>query len=143
MIRLRSVVRTQPKLPRQLRGAALAIVVLAFTGCGGGPNTTTVSGKVTVNGAPVSRGVINFQASGSRPLGSGISADGTYSVELPPGDYQVRIDAPPEVPAGYKEGDPLPRLGPRLVPEKYAGFSSSGLTATVGNEGSQSIDFEL
>ena len=78
------------------------------------------------------RGVINFQATGSRPLGGGINADGTYSLELPPGNYLVRIDAPPAFPPGYKEGDPLPRLGPRLVPEKYASFTSSGLTATVG-----------
>jgi hypothetical protein len=118
-------------------------MAMIVVGCGGGADTTTVAGKITFNGQSVTRGIINFQAEGSRPIGGGIASDGTYSVELPPGQYKVRIDAPPAVPEGYREGDPLPPLGPRLVPEKYANFNSSGLTATVTADGSQSIDFNL
>lgn len=69
--------------------------------------------------------------------------DGTYEFVLPPGDYQVRIDAPPELPEGLKEGDPIPKLGPRLAPEKFADFNSSGLTLTVTGEKSQQADFAL
>ena len=133
--------------PMILRISILKVVLLvgvsALAGCSAGSDATAVSGKITVNGTPLSRGVINFQLAGRRPLGGGIGSDGSYSVELPPGEYQVRIDAPPELPPGYKEGDPLPKLGPRHVPEKYASFNSSGLTATVTDERSQTINFDL
>ena len=123
--------------------SSLALASAALVGCGGGADTTTVSGAVTYSEKPVTSGLINFIAVSGRPLGGGIDSDGTYSVELPPGEYQVRIDSPPEFPAGYKEGDPPPKLPPRQVPEKYASFNSSGLTATVKDEGSQTMDFKL
>jgi hypothetical protein len=119
-------------------------VVAVCCGCGpGGSDVTTVRGKITVNGAAVSGGLINFLAAGARPAGGGINADGTYEFDLPPGEYQVRIDTPPALPAGYKEGDPLPVLPPRQVPEKYASFATSGLTAKVAAQGEQTIDFSL
>jgi hypothetical protein len=122
--------------------ALLALPLLVAAGCGGGD--PTVSGKITFNGKPVTDGIINFQAKGSKPLGGGINSDGMYTFELPPGEYQVRIDAPPPYPPGWKEGDPLPPLGPRPVPEKYASFNSSGLKANItGNEDPQTVDFVL
>lgn len=123
-------------------GTLLLMLVATTVGCGDDVDTTTVQGAISFNGAPVTSGVINFQAQGGRPLGGAINADGTYSCDLPPGEYQVRIDAPAPLPEGLKEGDPLPNL-PRLVPEKYAHFNSSGLTATVTNEAPQTIDFNL
>jgi hypothetical protein len=123
--------------------ALVALSCLLVLGCGGKEGTSTVSGKVTYQGQPVTDGLINFVTNGGRPLGGSIGADGTYSTQLPPGEYKVRIDTPPEFPAGYKEGDPLPKLPPRQVPEKYANFNSSGLTATVKGDGSQTIDFAI
>jgi hypothetical protein len=72
-----------------------------------------------------------------------IQSDGTYSFDLPAGEYKVRIDTPPALPAGWKEGDPAPPPAPRLVPEKYASYTSSGLTATINDSGSQTVDFTL
>jgi hypothetical protein len=121
----------------------LISVSLCLAGCSGGGDTTSVEGKVTYNGQPVTTGLINFMPkNGGRPLGGGINADGTYSFDLPPGEYQVRIDAPAPLPEGYKEGDPMPNLPP-LVPEMYANYNTSGLTATVTGEGAQTIDFDL
>ncbi|HEX6961089.1 MAG TPA: hypothetical protein VF175_04430, partial [Lacipirellula sp.] len=64
-------------------------------GCGGGEPVTEVHGTITFNGKPVTAGLINFQAEGGQPLGGEIQSDGTYRYELPPGEYQVRIDTPP------------------------------------------------
>jgi hypothetical protein len=112
-------------------------------GCNRGPDTTTVSGNVSYDRKPVGNALINFQTKEARPLGGSTTADGTYSIELPPGEYQVRIDAPAPLPEGWKEGDPEPPPAPRLVPEKYASYPTSGLTAKVEDSGSQTIDFSL
>jgi hypothetical protein len=129
--------------------ARLALVLISLSlaasvGCGDGENTTTVTGKISFNGQPVTSGIINFLPDGGRPLGGGINADSTFSFELPPGNYQVRIDSPPPYPEGWKEGQPPPKLPPRQVPEKYANFNSSGLTANItGNDDPQTVDFAL
>jgi hypothetical protein len=124
--------------------ALLGLSVVSLVGCGDGNNTTTVSGTISFNGKPITSGVINFLAQGARPQGGGINADGSYSFELPPGEYQVRIDTPQPLPEGWKEGQPLPKLPPRQVPEKYASFNSSGLKANItGNEDPQTVDFKL
>jgi hypothetical protein len=129
-------------MQRVLNMLLLAGLAALVGGCGGNGPTTEVSGKVTYEGKSVTSGLINFMPDQGRPLGGGIQPDGTYSFEAPPGNYQVRIDAPAPLPEGYKEGDPLPNA-PRLVPEKFANYGSSGLTATVTDEGGQTIDFNL
>jgi len=123
---------------------ALLAVIVAVAGCDNGPKTYTVSGKVTYKGEPVTSGLINFRAPGQQPTGGAIQSDGTYQFELPAGEYQVRIDTPPAMPPGWKEGDPPTQMGPRLVPEKFSSFATSGLTATVSGEDSvQTVDFSL
>jgi hypothetical protein len=113
-------------------------------GCNRNPSAIEVTGSITFQGQPVASGLINFQASGQRPLGGGIGADGTYRFELPLGTYQVRIDTPPQLPEGWKEGDPPPKLGPRQVPPKYGNFATSGLSLEVtGAENPQVADFAL
>jgi hypothetical protein len=103
-----------------------------------------VSGTITFQGKPVTSGLINFMQENSRPMGGGIHADGNYQFELPPGKYLVRIDTPPSVPEGWKEGDPPSLLGRRQVPLKYSNFKTSGLTTTVGPEDDEKIvDFAL
>lgn len=121
----------------------LAFVTATVVGCNHGGATKTVTGAITYQGKPVTSGLINFMPEKGQPLGGGIASDGTYSTSLPPGKYQVRIDAPAPLPEGFKEGMPMPKLGPPLVPEKYANFASSGLTATVSDESRQTIDFKL
>ncbi len=121
----------------------LSCVVLALAAGCGGPSTTTVSGKITYAGKPAASGLINFRAEGQKPLGGGIQPDGTYQFDLPLGDYQVRIDTPPAMPADWKEGDPPTKMGPRLIPDKYGDFVGSGLTVTVEDSGSQEVNFNL
>lgn len=127
----------------RLLTAFVSLSLLVLVGCGGGTGGSTVRGKITYQGKQVTSGLINFKGAQAQPLGGAIMPDGTYEFVLPPGDYQVRIDAPPELPEGLKEGDPIPKLGPRLAPEKFADFNSSGLTLTVTGEKSQQADFAL
>jgi hypothetical protein len=119
----------------------LAVLILAV-GCGG-EQVTTLSGAVTYKGKPVTSGLINFRSSdGKATLGGPINSDGTYSFELPPGEYLVRIDAPGKMPP-WEEGQPEPKPGPREAPVKYADYPSSGLKVTVSGDAPQQQDFEL
>ena len=122
----------------------LGCIALALAlGCGG-PSTTTVYGKITYQGKPATSGLINFKADKQKPIGGGIQPDGSYEYDLPVGAYQVRIETPPQPPAGWKEGDPTTKMGPRQIPEKYGDFVGSGLTVTVTDDaGSQEVDFNL
>lgn len=127
-----------------LLGAVLPLASVVLPGCSGAGDTTAVQGKVTYNGKSVTNGVINFRTQGAPPKGGVIKPDGTYSYDLPPGQYQVRIDTAPAMPTGWKEGDPPPKLPPRQVPEKYASYGTSGLTANItGEEDPQTVDFTL
>lgn len=124
----------------------LPTLILLVTTCGCGSNTPSavVSGKVTYKGTPVTQGLVGFLAKGSPPIGTSLRPDGTYEIELPVGDYQVRVDTPPPMPAGWKEGDPLPLNLVRQVPEKYASFSNSGLTASVSEqESTKTLDLAI
>jgi hypothetical protein len=126
--------------PVNLRICSLAVIVIAL-GCGG-EQAATISGNVTYNGKPVPAGLLNFRSSdGNSILGGAINPDGTYSFELPPGEYQVRIDAPGKMPP-WEEGQPEPKPGPRDAPLKYADYATSGFTVTIGDE-DQERDFAL
>jgi hypothetical protein len=126
-----------------------AVCALLVAGCGG-ESKTVVQGKITYNGNAVTTGLINFQPDKGQPLGGAIQSDGTYKYELPPGSYKVRIDAPGADSGGLKEGEPIPPGGPpkttpaqRQAPAKYANYDTSGLTAAIGSESPQQLDFPL
>jgi hypothetical protein len=137
------------------RSVVVALSATAFlTGCGDGESTTTVQGTITFNDKPVTTGLINFMPSQGKPLGGDIQSDGTYSFDLPPGEYKVRIDSPPPIPAGLQEGSavtsntpslpgPSAKPGQGQVPPQFASYDTSGLTLTVGDESPQQHDIKL
>lgn len=120
----------------------LALGVLAS--CEQKPVTQQVQGTITYSGEPLDHGMINFMASGARPIGAPIASDGTYAAELPPGQYAVVVISPPKLPEGYQEGDPLPPSDPNAVPARYSLQKKSGLTASIlKQEEPQTVDFAL
>jgi hypothetical protein len=116
----------------QARRFAILPLLLIAIGCNSGEPTTKVTGLVSYKGAPLPSGLINFfPATGGRPIGQTIGSDGKYAIELPPGDYTVVVLASnPPVPAGWKEGDPLPK--PEVtIPAKYGLPTSSPLQVSI------------
>lgn len=123
----------------------LCVLILCCTlGCGG--STSSVSGRVTLDGRPLTKGTITFSPTGNAPAAIGqISSSGTYrlfvgtSSSVPPGQYQVTIVATELVEPTATDPSPLPTP---LTPEKYNNPATSGLSAEV-KAGSNSFDFKL
>jgi len=124
----------------------LLLVILLLLGCSAGDKMPRyrVTGKVTFQGQPVEEGQITFEdpSTGqvnSAPLGSG----GTYTTELPAGDYRVSVSPPlVEKPS---TADTPPDMVPKNVaniPKKYWVIESSKLAAQVAKD-KKSFDFEL
>jgi hypothetical protein len=149
-------------------GTALVLIVSAASllGCGGDlgkPKLGRVSGKVTYNGQPVTKGVVSFVPSSGPGAATGQTAtgevgqDGSYTLTTFDtgdgavlGEHTVVVIAREEDPAIQGHGMPIPdstgklktKAPKYLVPETYATVTKSPLRYTV-KEGSQTHDIEL
>jgi len=120
----------------------LCLLSMTAVGCGEASDTVAVSGKVTYRGEAITNGAVTFFPTAGRPATFPLSDDGSYSGELPPGDYTVIVNVATELPPGFKEGDPFPPPKVALPPE-YTTRVRSKLTATVAAENEQPINFDL
>jgi len=125
--------------------------VLLLGGCGNDPlGRHPISGTVTLDGAPVENGSINFQ-----PVDQGVTSSGTaftggkYSLSreqgLPVGKYLVTINAPKPgtgatPPEGAMPGEPLPPPEELIPPEWNV---KSTQTIEVKEGGPFEFNFEI
>ncbi len=134
-----------------------AMCCVQFSGCSGGSGsvtTGTVQGKVTLEGAPVTSGVLFFIGESITDTASAeIQSDGTYTLRyaggfsVPVADYRVSIgaankDAPPPDPAALMATPEKFEVKLPPVPKKFLDPSTSGLIASV-KEGQNTLDFDL
>src|SRR5262245_3535921 len=123
----------------------LLLAILAFVGCGSdGAARFTVTGKVTFQGQPVEEGQITFEDPAAGQVNSGqLGSGGTYSVELPTGDYRVSVSPPLVEMPGTRDspGDLVPK-SVKNIPKKYRVPESAGLAAKVSSS-ARSFDFDL
>lgn len=118
--------------------SGLLLVLLLLTGCGPAPvKIVPVTGKITIQGAPLPWGTITLipdttkgNSSTLQPYGT-ISADGSYSLTTdgkpgaPLGAYVVTISAAkPSAPGEYKPPE-------WAASQDYLDRNKSGLTLTV------------
>lgn len=112
-----------PLTLRRLRTLLLILhpssLILLLSGCAGsGPETCTVSGTVTFNGAPVPEGNVIFAPEDGQGVeDAGAIRGGKYRLEVKPGRKKVRIHA--TRPTG--EVDKLMGMAPRqeYIPPRY------------------------
>lgn len=129
-----------------VRLAAAGLLTCAV-GCGSDLGAT-VSGKVTIDGEPVTPGLVTFApVDGAHEPSTGtLGSGGEYRLStkqqfgVAPGTYAVAVQAfePPDVPAGQRSFTP----SKPLVPEKYLQTTTSGLQYRVAS-GSNTINIEL
>jgi hypothetical protein len=131
-----------------LCSALLASLVL--TGCGGG--TSSVSGKLTLDGEPLARTenvsvtIMFYPESGSGAPAAALADEaGGYVLStgsqqgLAPGNYVVTLSATEFTPPAVAGGMPGNRV---LTPARYANPKQSGLRAEV-KPGSNTFNFDL
>lgn len=139
-----------PTLHARLRKWFATITLVAVTslvGCGN-EFGATASGVVTLDGQPVTPGLVTFAPAdpAALPAVSDLDADGGFELTtqkkpgLTPGTYRVSVQAfePPDVPKGQRSFEP----SKPLVPEKYLQTTTSGLEYTI-ESGSNTINVEL
>ncbi|MFO0926170.1 MAG: carboxypeptidase-like regulatory domain-containing protein [Gemmataceae bacterium] len=125
-----------------LLAAALALPLLI--GCGGSSDMGKVSGKVTLDGAPLAGASLEFVPDNGRPSTGTTDASGAYTLQYSPtevgakvGKHKVRITSRTmrEDPKTHKS-----EITPERLPAKY--HANTELVREV-KPGSNTIDFEL
>lgn len=136
-------------MPFRNAGAGVIAAVVFLTGCETKPPAIgSVTGRVTLDGKPVTAGIVTVGSDdGVTRVSAEIGPDGRYAIiGAPVGRVRVAVAT-----AGHREtapepgaADPQPRRNPRFVavPAKYESTDTSELTATVG-PGRTDHDIEL
>jgi hypothetical protein len=140
---------------RAAKVLALAAAILAG-GCGpSGPSTAQVTGRVTLDGRPLARGSLCFEAPGVRPatarIEDGLIVAATTHTEgdgVPVGRLAVAVFAREER-AADRATNPGQAVfaadsmaGRSLLPRRYNDPSTSGLMVTI-NPGENTLEFAL
>jgi hypothetical protein len=106
--------------------------------------SATVSGKVTLGGAPVAAGTVLFMTETGHAASAELAPDGAYTLRCRPDRFQVALTPPsPPDPLGSAANTPAP-AAPNMpsIPRRYHDFGTSGLTLEV-KAGNNTFDIAL
>lgn len=134
------------------RYAGLLACWVLLAGCGGDDDdrpTATIIGQVTLDGAPLSSGSIQFTSPKTGESAyANLDSEGRYRVTFPKADvgsdYDVTVGrAVDENQDPTALAEDMPKPGPNPVPRKYSDRTTSGLKATIANPGENQFDVHL
>jgi hypothetical protein len=127
------------------RVGLVLLLATATVGCGLQDGLLPVTGEVTYHGKPLEYGTISFVSPHSRLASGEIKAGKIFGVTtkkqndgLAPGFYQVTISA-----TDRSEEYRVVLVPPNLIPDKYADYATSGLTATIERGKENVLSFAL
>ena len=133
------------------RGVLAVGALVVFVGCGSANplGRKPLTGAVTLDGAPLDQGNIEFHPMSEGGVQSGGRiVSGRYSIPahegVTPGNYRVSITdfvPTPPLPAGHMPGDDLPPAPKPKVPADWN--SKSKRTIDVKKEGPFKFDFDI
>lgn len=115
-----------------IKSTAFLLFILSMSGCGSGnPRPVPVSGKVTLDGTPVTAGHVTFSSESGQTATGKIESGGTFQLKTStdsdgavPGKYKVGVFVVGKKPMG--DEDPV-----SAAPAKYANPTTSGLSYEV------------
>ncbi len=112
------------------RLAAATLLAATAMGCGDGrPTRVPVSGKVLIDGAPLTRGALRFKPAEGRVATGAVGPDGAFALmTYEPGDGVVTGTHTVTVHASEELSDGSVRW---FVPKKYHHAATSGLSQTI------------
>jgi hypothetical protein len=122
----------------------LGLVLGPAGGCSSDAGKGTVTGQVTLDGAPVKEGLIKFiPADGKSQTADAVITDGQFTAEVPVGEKRVEISAPKVV--GQRKmydtpDSPVVDDVVELLPPRYNTQSELKMTVQAG---SQTKQFDL
>jgi hypothetical protein len=106
------------------------VALIATSGCSDGrPARVAVSGKVLIDGKPLTMGIVQFVPEGSRPSAGKLDSEGRFTLTcydgddgIVPGTHQVMVAAKEMISESKARW---------LAPPKYADFRKSGLSFEI------------
>ena len=109
---------------------ALFVCIISLIGCGDGrPARVPVAGKVSIDGQPLTYGVVRFVPNGARVSSGRINSDGTFKLGcFEQDDGAVTGQHRVEVSGAEVLGDTKTRWH---APKKYSNYTNSGLTQEI------------
>ncbi len=125
---------------------ALAVCCVAFAGCAPKDGLVPVKGTITLDGAPIEKGTINFAPKGGPGTAAGGAiVNGKYEARVSPGKMAVTIYAQKaekiENPTQEQIERGITEITVDVVPAKYN--RASTLEADIVEGQKDPVDFEL
>ncbi len=130
----------------------IALMVCCLSGCGDDNFAGAYAkGIVTLNGQPLTDGVIYFNPAGEGSTASGLlGAEGKFSVHagaslegLYPGDYLVTLESWLVSPEHFSESGKYYQEGRSRIPRKYMDVERSAFKVTVTEAGPNEFTIAL
>lgn len=114
-----------------------------LSGCwsGGGPETASVSGAVTLDGKPIGAGSVLLVSERGLGVSAELQSDGKFGIRCLPGKYFVAVSPPSPADPLAPKSSPAPSAEVK-IPKPYQDAGTSGLLADV-KDGNNSFDFSL
>lgn len=125
---------------------ALAVCCVAFAGCAPKDGLVPIKGTVTLDGAPIEKGTVNFAPKGgSGTTAGGAIVNGKYEARVSPGKMAVTIYAQKsekiENPTQEQIERGITEIKVDVVPAKYNRASTLEVDIVEGQK--DPVDFEL
>ena len=132
---------TERRQRRLVRLVIPTLAMLVLLGCSDGrPARVAVSGKVLIDGQPLTQGIVQFVPDGSRPSAGKLDQEGRFTLTCYDGDDGI-VPGTHRVMVAAKEviGESKVKW---LAPPKYADFRRSGLSFEI-TEPTDDLTIEL
>jgi hypothetical protein len=106
-----------------------SVLLLGVTGCGSGTQVVPVSGTVTIDGKPLTKGYVRVMPANYRPATGAIGPDGKFTLTTKTPNDGCIIGTHPAV---VLANEPLDAVSQKWhAPAKYADETKSGLSVTI------------